>query len=166
MQPASERRIRRAAPHDAEALTALMHASAAYRGPYASILRGYAISAAQIGADHPYLIERHSVGHDPERGAELLGFYSLTLAASGAELDLMFVADAAQGQGVGAALFAHMRDTAQALGCAQVTIVSHPPAEAFYRRMGAVRVGTRPPSPRAPWERPILRLAVGTLPPR
>lgn len=160
MRPASEAvgwQVRRAGPHDAEALTRLMHASAAYRGPYASILQGYAITTAQIGADHFYLAER---------GPQPLGFYSLALAASGAELDLMFVADAAQGQGVGAALFAHMRETADALGCAQVTIVSHPPAEAFYRRMGAVRVGTQPPSSRAPWERPILRLAVGAVRPR
>lgn len=165
MRPASEAvgwQVRRAGPHDAEALTRLMHASAAYRGPYASILQGYAITTAQIGADHFYLAERDLA----ERGPQPLGFYSLALAASGAELDLMFVADAAQGQGVGAALFAHMRETADALGCAQVTIVSHPPAEAFYRRMGAVRVGTQPPSSRAPWERPILRLAVGAVRPR
>jgi len=165
VRPASEIpawRIRRAGARDADALTQLMHASAAYRGPYASILHGYAVTAAQIGADHLHLAERDLAGH----GTELLGFYSLTLAASGAELDLMFVADAAQGQGVGAALFAHMHETADALGCTQVTIVSHPPAEAFYRRMGAVRVGTRPPSSRAPWERPVLHLAVGAARPR
>lgn len=40
-------------------------------------------------------------------------------------------------------------------------MVAHPPAEEFYRRMGAERVGTVAPSPpKITWERPELRFAV------
>lgn len=143
--------IRRAIAADAGALTALMRAASAYHGDYAAILDGYAVSPAQIAVDHVFVCED---------GVSLLGFYSLTCRGDAPELDLMFVADAAQGRGIGAALFAHMNDHARALGIARVTIVSHPPAEHFYRRMGAERVGTQPPAGRVAWARPILVLDV------
>jgi hypothetical protein len=41
-----------------------------------------------------------------------------------------------------------------------VKIVSHPPAEAFYLRMGAQRIGSIIPAGRASWPRPLLSLAV------
>lgn len=151
MKTTSPIRIRRAIAEDAPALSALMHASAAYQGAYAAILHGYAVTPEQIARDRIFLAER---------GAEILGFYSLTGAGAEPELDLMFVADAAQGSGVGARLFAHMRDTARALGIARVKIVSHPPAEAFYVRMGATRVDIAAPSGRVGWARPVLRLEV------
>lgn len=151
MKTMSPIRIRRAIAEDAPALSALMHASAAYQGAYAAILHGYAVTPEQVTHDQVFLAER---------GGEILGFYSLAEAGGEPELDLLFVADAAQGSGVGARLFAHMRDTAHALGIASVKIVSHPPAEAFYVRMGAARVGTAAPSGRVGWARPVLRLKV------
>jgi len=42
--------IRRAEPNDARDLTALMKASAAYSGAYASILADYAVSPNRLGA--------------------------------------------------------------------------------------------------------------------
>jgi cytochrome c oxidase subunit 2 len=40
-------------------------------------------------------------------------------------------------------------------------VVAHPPAEDFYRRLGAVRVGTvAPVPPKVTWERPELRFAL------
>jgi GNAT superfamily N-acetyltransferase len=144
--------IRRAARADCAALTRLMHASSAYRGPYATILAGYEVRPEQVETDLVYLAEDEG---------ELLGFYSLVIDDDGAaELDLMFVADAALGRGIGALLFRDMRELARGLGLARVTIVSHPPAEAFYRRQGAVRVGARAPSGRATWERPVLVLRI------
>ena len=142
-------RIRRAAAGDADALTRLMHASSAYRGAYAAILAGYAVTPAQIARDEVYLCE------DANRA--LLGFYSLTLAET-PELDLMFVADDVQGRGIGSQLFTHLRATAAALNIVDIVIVSHPPAAAFYERQGAIRIGTKPPTPTASWERPIYRL--------
>jgi GNAT superfamily N-acetyltransferase len=141
--------IRRAALSDATALTRLMQESSAYQGAYRAILDGYVVSERQIRASQVYLAEQGSV---------VLGFYRLVLTAAEGELDLMFVADEAQGQGVGGALFRHMQEVARALHCRRVLIVSHPPAEAFYLRMGAVRIATRLPDARVTWPRPVLVL--------
>lgn len=145
MTPAS---LRRAVAADIPALEALMRASAAYQGEYAPMLQGYSLSAEQIARDHFVLAEAEGV---------VLGFYSLVIEGE-PELDLMFVADATQGTGLGARLFAHMAETARALGIDAVKIVSNPPAEGFYRRMGAERIGTRRPKGRATWCQPILYL--------
>jgi GNAT superfamily N-acetyltransferase len=144
--------IRRAGSADCAALTRVMHASSAYRGTFAAILDGYAVTPSQVETDLVYLAEAQG---------DVLGFYSLVVDDDGAaELDLMFVADAAQGQGLGARLFADMRELARELGITRVTIVAHPPAEAFYRRQGAARVGTRAASGRVTWARPVLMLEI------
>lgn len=145
--------IRRATPADCPGLTALMQASQAYRGRYARILEGYAITVAQVARDQVFLDEACD---------GLLGFYSLirTDCPGMLELDLMFTADTAQGRGVGRRLFAHMTHAARARGARTVRIVAHPPAEGFYLRMGALRIGTHPPSGRVSWERPLLALDV------
>lgn len=144
--------IRRAHPAEADALTALMHASSAYTGTYASILDGYAVSAEQVARDHIYLADIAA--------GRLGGFYSLTLLDE-PELDLMFVADEAQGTGLGRALFDHMREVAAGLGLGGVKIVSHPPSVGFYLRMGAIQTGIAAPTRKARWERPILSLPIG-----
>lgn len=126
-----------------------MQSSRAYDGAYRAMLDGYHLEPEQCTRDQMFLAERDR---------ETLGFYSLL--TDGPELDLMFVSDAAQGLGVGRMLLDHMRKTARTLGIATVKIVSHPPSEGFYLRMGAVRIGTKPPSARTNWARPILRLNV------
>ncbi|MGN6313859.1 MAG: GNAT family N-acetyltransferase [Rhodanobacteraceae bacterium] len=141
--------IRRAHADDAPALTALMHDSSAYRGEYAAILADYAISPAQIARDAMFVAEDADAP---------LGFYSLANVEGEPELDLLFVSDAAQGRGLGALLFRHMLDTARALDIGVIKIVSHPPAEGFYRRMGAKRIGTTKPSGRVAWPRTVLTI--------
>ncbi|WP_328603095.1 GNAT family N-acetyltransferase [Amycolatopsis sp. NBC_00345] len=148
--------IRRASGQDAPALNALMHASSAYQGDYASILDGYEVTPEYVG--------RHQVfAAVPVLGPDFgppQGFYSLT----DAELDLLFVADTAQGTGLGAALIAHMLETARANEIPSVRVVSHPPAARFYERMGARRVGTVPPRPpKIPWARPELTFDTGVV---
>lgn len=146
-------RVRRAIAADADALTALTQASRAYDGPYRAILDGYAVTPAQISRD-----ELHVAIGDDER---VVGYYSLVVDGAGeAELDLLFVDDTAQGRGIGALLFSHMRQCALACGTRRVRIISHPPSENFYLRMGARRVGEQPPSGRVTWTRPVLELAV------
>ena len=140
--------LRPATTADIPALNALMQASSAYHGAYAPMLQGYAVTPEQIARD------RFVVG---EMGGRILGFYSLVVAGE-PELDLMFVADEAQGSGLGARLFRHMADTARGLGIDAVKIVSNPPAEGFYRRMGAERIGTKRPMGRVTWTQPILYL--------
>lgn len=142
--------IRFGARDDARALSELMHQSHAYRGRYASILEGYAVTPDQIDKD---------IFHVADLDGAIAGFCSLTLGDE-PELDLLFVAEHAQGTGLGARLFQHMADDARRRGIASVKIVSHPPAVGFYEKMGAKIVGTRPPSGKVAWERPILKLDI------
>lgn len=144
--------IRRAVGQDAERLTALVQGAAAYRGAYASIISDYRVTADYIA--------RHQVFVAVDTDGRVLGFYALVLDP--AELDLIFVADEAQGRGVGRLLVAHMIEQAGHAGLSDVRVVSHPPAEKFYRRLGAERVGTVAPSPpKVAWERPELRFVIG-----
>ncbi|MEU1286515.1 GNAT family N-acetyltransferase [Kitasatospora sp. NPDC005856] len=146
-----ETTIRHADETDTDRLTALMQASGAYRGAYFAMIDGYRV--------RPDYIARHLVRMAVDAADDrLLGFYGLIREP--AELDLMFVADEAQGLGVGRQLIADMLDRARETGIASVKVVSHPPAEHFYLKVGAVRTGTRPPQPRTPWEQPELRFAV------
>ena len=68
----------------------------------------------------------------------------------------MFVADDARGSGVGRLLFGHMAETARRLGHRGVALVSLPPAEGFYARMGATNTGTRSPQGHVTWESPRM----------
>ncbi|MFF9077317.1 GNAT family N-acetyltransferase [Streptomyces sp. NPDC014735] len=145
-------RVRRATARDARRLTRIVRASRAYEGPYAAMVAGY-----RVGADY---IENHrvfvAVDADDRR---VLGFYALILDPP--ELDLLFVADEAQGLGIGRLLIGHLRDEARRTGLTGVHVVSHPPAEGFYRSMGARRTGTRAAAPPAVmWDRPELLLPV------
>ncbi|MFF8612385.1 GNAT family N-acetyltransferase [Streptomyces sp. NPDC015350] len=145
--------VRRATARDAKRLTRMVRTSRAYEGPYASMVAGY-----RVGPDY---IETHRVFAAVETGTDrLLGFYSLVLSPP--ELDLMFVADDVQGLGIGRLLVGHLRGEAGRAGLSGVRVVSHPPAEGFYRSMGALRTGTsvaRPPA--VMWDRPELLLPVG-----
>ncbi|MFF0156184.1 GNAT family N-acetyltransferase [Streptomyces sp. NPDC005263] len=150
--------VRRAVVRDARRLTRLVRGSRAYEGPYAPMVADY-----RVGPDY---IETHrvfvAVAAD-EHESRVLGFYSLVLAP--AELDLLFVADGAQGRGIGRMLVAHMKSEARAAGLDRVRVVSHPPAEGFYSSVGAVHTGTVSANPPAVvWDRPELefRIAPGT----
>ncbi|MEU8887569.1 GNAT family N-acetyltransferase [Streptomyces sp. NPDC048442] len=140
-------RIRRATARDAKRLTRLVRTSRAYEGPYESMIAGY-----RVGPDY---IEHHEVYAAESGEGQVLGFYSLVLDPP--ELDLMFVADAAQGLGIGRRLFAHLTERAREAGLTEVRIVSHPPSEGFYRSVGAEPVGTLAANPPAVlWDRPEL----------
>jgi N-acetylglutamate synthase-like GNAT family acetyltransferase len=146
---------RQATAEDIAAMNDLMQASSAYQGQYKSILVGYELTSAQIERDHVYIAEEH---------AKVLGFYSLIASSTVAELDLLFVSDAAQGFGIGSTLIAHLKQLASSLGISVIRIVSHPPALDFYVRMGAKIIGTSPPHGRVTWERPVLALPVTSEP--
>ncbi|MFI8883735.1 GNAT family N-acetyltransferase [Streptomyces sp. NPDC053813] len=146
-------RVRRATARDAKRLTRLVRKSRAYEGQYAAMVAGY-----RVGPDY---IETHQVFAAVDPGTErLLGFYSLVLSPP--ELDLMFVADDAQGLGIGRLLVDHLRGEAERSGLTGVRVVSHPPAEGFYRSVGARWTGTLAASPPAVmWDRPELLLPIG-----
>lgn len=139
--------IRRASGDHAQQLTRLCHSSGSYQGVYAHAISTVEVTAGYI-AEHLVYIAVDHAGH-------LLGFYSLIREPP--ELDMLFVADAAQRRGVGRALVGHMIEQARQTGILSVRVVSHPPAELFYRRMGARRTGTVPAKPPTTiWERPEL----------
>ncbi|MCZ9346330.1 GNAT family N-acetyltransferase [Streptomyces sp. TRM76130] len=146
--------VRRAVARDAQRLTRLVRGSGAYAGQYAAAVAGYRVGPDYIEAHRVFV----AVGAD-EQGGRILGFYSLVLAPP--ELDLLFVADAAQGRGIGRLLVAHMWSEARAAGLDRVKVVSHRPAEGFYARVGAVRTGTALANPPAvPWDRPEFEFRV------
>ncbi|MEH6376198.1 GNAT family N-acetyltransferase [Streptomyces sp. KLMMK] len=147
--------IRRATAADAAELTALVRTSGAYRGGYAAMVETYEVTADYIARHEVFVAEGE--GGD---SAAVLGFYALLLGPP-AELDLMFVADAAQGLGVGRRLATHMKTRARAAGLTGVRVVSHPPSEGFYRSVGARRTGTVPATGSITWDRPELVFALG-----
>jgi GNAT superfamily N-acetyltransferase len=139
--------VTRASAEDTQRLTCLCQASSSYRGVYAE-----AISTVEVTPDY---VAAHLVFLATDQDAQLLGFYSLIRDPP--ELDMLFVADAAQGRGIGRLLVDHMIEQSRQVGLAGVRVVSHPPAEGFYRRVGARRIGTvlaKPPM--ITWERPTL----------
>ncbi|MFD3994383.1 GNAT family N-acetyltransferase [Streptomyces sp. NPDC058583] len=143
----SEFTVRRATADDSKRLTRLVRSSRAYRGDYATMVDGYQVGGAYI--------EHHPVYVAVDASDRVLGFYALLV--DDAELDLAFVADSAQGLGIGRLLMEHMTGQAGAAGLKAVRVVAHPPAEEFYLRTGAVRSGTVPAAGRVHWDRPELR---------
>ncbi|MDQ0585090.1 GNAT family N-acetyltransferase [Streptomyces rishiriensis] len=146
--------IRRAVARDARRLTRLVRGSRAYEGQYAAMVADYRVGPDYIEAHRVFV----AVAAD-EHPAPVLGFYSLVLTPP--ELDLLFVADGAQGRGIGRLLVAHMRSEARTAGLDRVRVVSHPPAEGFYRGVGAVRTGTASANPPAVmWDRPEFEFLI------
>ena len=146
----SEFTIRRATADDLPAINALIQASSTYHGEYRPMLATYAVSTAQVERDEMHVAEAEGA---------IVGLYSLTLGEA-PELDLMFVADHLQGSGLGRALIAHLKDAARQRRVQEIKIISHPPSVGFYKRVGAVEVGVKPPAGRVTWPRPILMLKV------
>lgn len=143
--------IKPASAQHARQLTELCQSSGSYQGEYAE-----AISTVEVTPDY---IAEHLVFVAVDHGSDLLGFYALIRDPP--ELDMLFVADAAQRRGVGQALVRHMIEQARHAGMRAVRVVSHPPAESFYLRMGAHRTGTVPARPpTTTWERPELEFAI------
>ncbi|MER8047882.1 GNAT family N-acetyltransferase [Streptomyces sp. NPDC094032] len=147
--------LRRATADDAKRLTRIVRRSGAYRGDYAAMVDGYQVGGSYI-EHHPVYVAVEGGGDgDGDVDGKVLGFYALIL--DDAELDLAFVADEAQGLGIGRLLVEHMIQEARTAGLTSVKVVSHPPSEDFYLRTGARRTGTVPPSGRIHWARPELR---------
>ncbi|MFB7372168.1 GNAT family N-acetyltransferase [Streptomyces sp. NPDC056222] len=142
--------LRRATADDSRRLTQLVRKSRAYRGDYAAMVDGYVVGGSYI--------EHHPVFVAVDERDRVLGFYALLLDE--AELDLAFVADEAQGRGVGRLLMEHMIGQARAAGLSTVRVVAHPPAEEFYLRTGARRTGIVEPTGHIHWARPELRYDV------
>jgi GNAT superfamily N-acetyltransferase len=146
-------RFRPALPADEPRLDAIMHASSGYASPE---MRKLILS---VHADvRPR--EGHA-GYVLEDDCGIAGFHTLVRVDEEVwELDLFFVDNTRQGEGLGRTLFAHAADTARQLGARRMLIVSNPAAEAFYLRMGAVRTGTKPAGGRFGWDRPVMEFTL------
>ncbi|MFD5321811.1 GNAT family N-acetyltransferase [Streptomyces sp. NPDC127098] len=134
--------LRRAEPHEADALTALTHRSKAHWGYPRDVLDRWrdllTITAGTIRADHVVVAERAGV---------LLGYYRLHGAAPDGELADLFLDPPVIGTGLGRTLWEHAVATARERGFRTLTWESDPNAEPFYRHLGAERIGGREVAP-------------------
>src|SRR4051812_50193410 len=110
-----------ATPAQAGALTALMHASSAYQGDYASILDGYEVTPGYIESNPTFVAMT---------GGEGIGFYPLL--EDPPELDILFVADTAHRLRLRAPLVAAPLHQGPPPGRPSIPGASHPPALQFY----------------------------------
>lgn len=138
MTDASGLRVRPARPAEAAALTALCRRSKAPWGYDVDFMTRAAetlvVTRAMIGTGRVQVAEK-ALGRVPGVAA------IEPLPEPGRfDLALLFVDPPAIGSGAGRALFAAAVRLAQAQGGTRLAILADPFAEAFYRRMGAVRV--------------------------
>ncbi|MEV6418396.1 GNAT family N-acetyltransferase [Streptomyces sp. NPDC051662] len=149
-------RIREARPDEARTLSALVLRSKAHWGYDEAFL---AACRAELTITAGQLAERRLVVAEDETSGEALGVASLEGRAPDGTLGLLFVEPRVIGLGIGRALYAHVLDTARALGFERLTIDSDPHAVDFYRALGARPVrggGALPrllvePPPRSAW---------------
>ena len=93
-----------------------------------------------------------------EEKGTIVGFYSLERRASAdVELVHLFVEPQAIGSGYGKQLMRHAAETARGLGFQVMIIKSDPYAEAFYKSMGAIRIGEIASTVRFERMLPLLR---------
>jgi GNAT superfamily N-acetyltransferase len=147
-------RIRRARESDASELTRIAHAAKRYWG--------YSERWMELWRDDLTLTPEFIAGnevHLAEDGGEILGFYGLVAGTPGWTVEHFWIHPEAMGKGLGRLLFEHARAVAVAAGASRLEIDADPNAEAFYRKMGAVRVGeVRSELDGQPRIRPLLHL--------
>lgn len=131
--------IRAARVEEAGALSALALRSKAHWGYSAEFVE--ACRAELTLAPDEIAARRATV---VERDGGVVGFATLEGDPPEGVLGMMFVEPLTMGRGIGRLLFEHARTVARDLGFLRFTIDADPNAEAFYRAMGAVRVGSVP----------------------
>lgn len=82
-----------------------------------------------------------NIAHIAVENERPVGFYVLTKESDGPHLDHLWVLPSSMRRGIGRALFEHAATEVKRLGFPCMKIEADPNAEAFYKRMGAVRVG-------------------------
>jgi GNAT superfamily N-acetyltransferase len=108
---------------------------------------------------HPVDIERDHV-EVLESDGVVLGFFRLQRRGACAWLEDLFIDPAAFGRGWGRELLDRSRDVARGWGATCLELVSDPNAEAFYRHLGAVWVGSVESPIVAGRMLPLMRLTV------
>jgi GNAT superfamily N-acetyltransferase len=125
--------IRDAQPADCSALSALAFASKAHWGYDDAFME----ACREELTVRPAQLDTWRV----RVAGELDGFHAVS---PDGELQMLFVAPAAMGAGVGAALFADACTIAREFGATELYIEADPFAAAFYEHMGARRIGEVP----------------------
>jgi ribosomal protein S18 acetylase RimI-like enzyme len=131
------KRIRRAQPEDAEAISGLALRSKAhwsYSDEQMAVFRlELVLSPDQVLQSNAHVIEE---------AARLLGFYTLSqLGDQRTELEHIFVDPAFLGGGIGRALFRHACSVAAESGARVLVVRSDPHAAGFYRTLGGEFTG-------------------------
>ena len=129
--------IVRAKPEDAGALTQIAHAAKRHWGYPENWIAAW----QDILTMRPEFIATN-VAYLAVENARPIGFYVVTKEADGPHLDHLWILPSSMGRGIGRALFEHAVAEVNRLGFHSMKIEADPNAEAFYKRMGAVRVGT------------------------
>lgn len=150
--------IRRAEPDEAQNITAMVVRSKAYWG-YSDEFMKYA--AAVLNVTPHYITTRPT--YVLEQDGQLLGMGSLKeLSPQEVELDMLFVAPEAIGQGVGRQLVEYVKGIAAASGYHTLFVESDPNAAGFYEKMGGQLVGHRPVPSIPGRELPLYRIYLDT----
>ena len=129
--------ILRAKPDDAAALTEIAHAAKRHWGYPETWMAAWRDTLTM----RPEFITTN-VAYIAVENERPVGFYVLTKEADGLHLDHLWILPSSMGRGIGRALFEHAAAEVNRLGFRSVKIEADPNAEGFYKRMGAVRVGT------------------------
>jgi len=136
----AEAAIRPARPDEADALTALALRAKAH-WPYEEALMAVFRRTITITAED---IQAHLVlVHETDDVVDGVGMLLLR-GGDDAELEHLWVDPPAIGGGVGRRLFLAFAEAARHAGAARIVLNSDPYAEAFYHRLGAVRIGGHP----------------------
>jgi ribosomal protein S18 acetylase RimI-like enzyme len=138
--------IRRAGPAESGKLTALAHRAKASWGYPSDWIRAWeadlTLTPAYIEANRTYVAEYD--GH-------VAGLIVLQEHPGHWTLEHAWIDPASQGRGIGRRLVTHALDTASRVRPVRVEVVSDPNSEPFYRKLGALRIGSCPaPMPGAP----------------
>jgi len=152
-------KILRADPAAASALSALARVAKAHWGYPTSWLEQWrdqlTITPEFIAAEDTYAAEVEG---------RIVGFNALLAAEQSMRLEHLWVLPQWIGQGIGRRLFEHAAARAAARGATSLTIESDPHAEAFYLRMGAMRVAAIPSAlDGVARELPVLTFALTTI---
>lgn len=131
--------LRSARPSEAGTLSDLAFVSKAHWGYSAAFMEACRsdlnVSAAEISAGRCVVAEQEGM---------LAGFYQLAEPADGPYLKALFVSPGCMNRGVGRALWGHALDQARRLTWPFLLLDSDPHAEAFYRALGALKIGEAP----------------------
>lgn len=142
MTDAATAEIRAAHPDEAARLTEIAHAAKRHWGYSEDLI---SLWRADLTVS-PEFVASHDV-HCAVRNGDILGFYALSHEDDAFELEHMWVDPHDIGRGVGALLFEHAALTVRSQGGSVLHIASDPNAEGFYRKMGALLVGSVPSKP-------------------